>query len=488
MSSFNIPKEILTIIQNLQDSGFEAYLVGGCVRDLLMEKTPKDWDITTNAKPEQIQKIFKKSIYENSFGTVVILTESEDQSLKTVEITPYRLEAKYSDKRHPDSVRFSESLNDDLSRRDFTINAIALKTLGKKHEIIDLYNGQKDIKDKVIRTVGNPDERFSEDALRIIRAIRFMAELNFKIEEKTEESIMKLGNIINMVSKERIRDDLIKIIMSKNPDKAFYKMQELGILKIILPELSEGWGITQNKHHIFTVFDHNINALMHAVSKNWPLDVRIASLFHDIGKPRAKQGEGPDSTFYNHEVIGAKMAGAIFRRLKFPVKTSEKVIKLIRWHLFFSDTEKITLSAVRRVVRNVGEENIWDLMKVRFSDRVGMGRPKAEPYRLRKYESMIEEALRNPISAKMLAIKGEDIMRIAKIKQSPKVGFILNILLEEVLDNPELNTKEYLEKKTEELSKMTDEEIEQSAKKAKQKNAHLEEIKIQELRKKYFVE
>lgn len=511
MFSFKIPPEIINILKKLQSSGFEVYLVGGCVRDLLMDKPPKDWDITTNAKPKEIQKIFEKSVYENNFGTVGVFTGSLNPSLRTVEITPFRMEAKYSDKRHPDSVRFAEKLEDDLKRRDFTINAIALKIKSqinfrpaddhekcekskyqnlknKEYELIDLFNGQEDIKNKIIRTVGEPRERFNEDALRIIRAVRFTSELKFEIEEKTEKAMRELCNLIEIISKERIRDELIKIIMSANPDKAFYKMRELGILKIILPELDEGWEITQNKHHIYTVFNHNINALTHSVSKNWPLDIRMASLLHDIGKPRVKKGKGPDSTFYNHETVGAKMAGAVLRRLKFPVKISHKVIKLIRWHLFFSDTEKITLSAVRRVIRNVGEENIWDLMKVRFSDRVGMGRPKAEPYRLRKYESMIEEALRNPISAKMLEIKGNDIMRIAKIPQSPKVGSILSVLLEEVLDNPKLNNKEYLEKRTEELSRLSEDDLIYAAKKAKQKSADLEELKIREIRKKYFVE
>lgn len=489
MFSFSIPKEILSILNNLQSSGFEAYLVGGCARDLLMKKTPKDWDITTNAKPEQIQNIFEHSVYENNFGTVGVITGSENKSLKLVEITPFRLEAKYSDKRHPDSVRFAEKLEDDLARRDFTINAIALKiSKSKEIEIIDLFNGQEDVKNKIIRTVGNPDERFSEDALRMMRAVRFMSELGFEIEKTAEESIKKNVNLIKVISNERIRDEFIKMVMSNNPGEAIYKMHDLGILKIILPEFEEGFGVTQNKHHIYTVFDHNVNALNHAASKNWPLDVRIASLFHDIGKPRSKRGEGPNSTFYSHETIGAKIVGAVLRRLKFPAKFSQKVIKLIRWHLFFSDTEKITLSAVRRVVRNVGEENIWDLMKVRFSDRVGMGRPKAEPYRLRKYESMIEEALRDPISVRVLNIKGEDIMRIANISPSPKVGFILNILLEECLDDPKLNNKEHLEKRVLELGKLTDIDLENTAKKAKQKSAGLEELKIQEIRKKYFVE
>lgn len=500
---FKIPIEILETLQKLQDGGFEAYLAGGCVRDLLAKKNPKDWDITTNAKPEQIQTVFKKTVYENNFGTVVVFTDSEEKTLKTIEITPFRLEAKYSDKRHPDDVRFAEKLEDDLKRRDFTINAMALKINSLSNgqnfypqslpssancQLIDLFNGQEDLKNKIIKTVGDPYERFNEDGLRVLRAIRFMAELGFEIEEKTEKAMKEFAFLIENISKERIRDEFLKIIMSQNPDKALYKMQALGILKIILPEFELGFGVTQNKHHIYTVFDHNINALMHAVQKKWPLHIRLSSLFHDIGKPNVKQGEGPNSTFYSHETVGAKIAGKVLKRLKVSRKISEKVIKLIRWHLFFSDTEKITLSAVRRIIRNVGEENIWDLMKVRFSDRVGMGRPKAEPYRLRKYESMIEEALRQPLSVKMLALKGDDIMRLAKIPQGPKVGFILNILLEEVLDDVDLNITEYLEKRVGELSILNDEELQNIAKKAKTKNAHFDELKVREIRKKYYVE
>lgn len=513
---FNIPQEIINILNQLEGAGFEAYLVGGCVRDLLMEKKPKDWDITTNAKPEEIQKIFPQNVYENNFGTVGVLTESSEESFhpqagpppaeKIVEITPFRVEAKYSDKRHPDEIKFTGKLEEDLARRDFTINAMALnlethnlkpETENKKNKsfkfqvsnfkIIDLFNGQNDIKNKIIRTVGNPSDRFNEDALRILRAVRFTAELEFEIDKETEKAMENSVHLLDIISKERIRDELIKIIMSSFPHKAFSKMRETGMLKYTIPELEEGWGVTQNKHHIYTVWEHNINALKHSVSNKWPLDTRLASLFHDIGKPRTKCGEGPDSTFYNHEIAGSKMVFKILERLKFSKKLSEKVVKLVRWHLFFSDTEKITLSAVRRIVRNVGEENIWDLMKVRFADRVGMGRPKEEPYRLRKYESMIEEALRNPISPKMLAVKGEDVMRIAKIEPGPKVGHILNILLEEALDDPKLNEKEYLEERVARLSAMPQEDLEELNRKAKKKAMLEEEKKVEEIREKYHV-
>jgi len=512
MNNFKIPIEILNALEKLQGAGFEAYLVGGCVRDLLMNREPKDWDITINAKPEQIQEIFPNSVYENNFGTVLAmftdyrLQEMENKavvgsqsSVTSVEITPFRKEARYSDKRHPDKVEFSGKLEDDLARRDFTINAMALQISNLKsqisksqlksqnYKIIDLFEGENDLKNKIIRTVGAPEDRFNEDALRIMRAVRFAAELRFELETGTEKAIKKYVSLLEFVSQERIRDELIKIIMSDEPAKTFSQMLELGVMKFILSELVEGWGVTQNKHHIFTVWEHNLRALTHAVSKSCSLDVRLASLFHDIGKPMSKRGEGPDSTFYGHEVVGAKIASQILRRLRFPKKFSEKVVKLVRWHLFFSDTEKITLSAVRRLVRNVGPENIWDLMKVRINDRVGMGRPKEEPYRLRKYEAMIEQALRDPISVKMLAIDGEDVKKIVNIPQSPKIGFLLNILLEEVLDDSELNTKEYLEKRLGELAKMTDEDLKELGKKAKKKAALEEGKKIDEIHARYYL-
>ena len=395
---YEIPKEVLESLKTLEKADFDAYLVGGCVRDLLLKKIPKDWDITTNAAPEEIQKIFENTFYENEFGTVGVVTQSENQTLKTIEITPYREEAKYSDKRHPDEVKWAKTLEEDLKRRDFTINALAMRVEKEKTEIVDLFEGQKDLKNKIIRAVGNPEDRFNEDALRIMRAIRFSAELDFDIEEKTEKALKEKSGLLEMISKERIRDELVKMLMSGHPDKGFEKMRETGILRYVLPELEEGYGCCQNKHHIYTVWEHNIRALMHAVSKNWPLEIRLASLLHDIGKPRVKEGEGLDSTFYSHEIVSAKMAAKMMSRLKFSNKFREKVLKLVRWHLFFSDTEVITLSAVRRIIRNVGPENIWDLMKIRFTDRVGMGRPKEEPFRLRKYEAMVEQCLRDPLS------------------------------------------------------------------------------------------
>src|SRR3989344_5828017 len=421
-----IPKEVSHVTEILEKAGFEAYLVGGCVRDLVMGLEPKDWDVTTNAKPEQIIGLFEKTVYENEFGTVAVIQENVSrETLKVIEVTPYRIEAKYSDFRHPDSVKFSDKIEDDLKRRDFTINALAM---GSQGNVLDLFDGLKDIKNKTLRTVGEADDRFNEDALRMLRAIRLSLQLNFSVAEETVAGIVKNARIIEKISKERVRDELIKIILSNNPAGGVAMLQKFGLLKYIVPELEEGIGCEQAGEHLYPVWDHLLLALQHAADKEWPLEVRLAALFHDIGKPRTRRsaqdplakinfGTPPSQgeripprlekegtrggkkkfTFYGHEVVGARMTKKILERLKFSRNDTELVEKLVRNQMFFSDPEKITLSAVRRIIKNVGPENIWTLMKVRECDRVGMKKKEA-PYRLRKYYAMVEEALRDPIS------------------------------------------------------------------------------------------
>lgn len=490
---YNIPEIITKTVETLTNNGFEAYLVGGCVRSLMLHVKPKDWDITTNAKPAQMQRLFKKSIYENKFGTVAVINEEvEDPTLKMVEITPYRLESKYSDKRRPDQVSFTKNIEDDLKRRDFTINAMALALptpKDKNYKLIDLFGGQEDLKNKIIKTVGSPDERFNEDALRVLRAIRLSAELGFSVSRETKESIKKHTHSLANIAQERIKDEFIKIIMSEKPEGGMELMRELGVLKYVAPELEDGYGVEQNKAHKFTVWEHNLLSLKHAASKKWPMEIRIASLLHDVGKPATRRWDKKkkDWTFYGHDVIGAKMSAKILSRLKFSKKMIDLIAKLIRYHLFFSDTEKITLSAVRRIVRNVGPENVWDLMKVRFADRIGMGRPKETPYRLRKYESMIDEAMRAPLSVTALKIDGGNLMELLKIKPGPRVGHILHMLFDEVLEDPSKNTKEYLEKRAEELNKLKDMELDKLGKKAKDRKAEIEAREIKEIRQKWWV-
>ncbi len=486
-------KKIPLLVKNISDilikNGFEAYFVGGCVRSLVLQTKPKDWDITTNAKPEEIQRLFPHSVYENKYGTVGVINETEDETLKVVEITPYRLESSYTDKRRPDNVSFTPNIEKDLKRRDFTINAMALAINKEGHKLIDLFSGQEDIVNKIIKAVGDPDNRFNEDALRILRAIRLACELDFEIEIETKNAIKKHSGGLKEIAQERIHDEFIKIIMSDKAKEGIEMMHELGILKYILPEIEDGIDIEQNKAHSFTVWEHNLKSLEYAVFKKWPLEIRLAALLHDVAKPATRKwGEAKgDWTFYGHDVVGAKMTAKILTRLKFSKKSIDLISKLVRYHLFFSDTEVVTLSAVRRLVRNVGQENIWDLMNVRFCDRIGMGRPKESPYRLRKYEAMIEEAMRAPLSVTALKIDGIRLMELLKIQPGPKIGQILNILFEEVLDDPEKNTAKYLEKKAIELNNLSDKELENLAKQAKDKKTELEQSEIKEIRQKWWV-
>ncbi len=486
-----IPKEVSYVTDTLEKAGFEAYLVGGCVRDLIMDRNPKDWDVTTSAKPDQIISLFEKTVYENTFGTVGVCVPyetlqgdviRETPEYQIVEVTPYRLEAKYSDFRHPDQVLFSDKIEDDLKRRDFTINAMSYR----KNSITDIFGGLKDIKDMTVRAVGNPDERFGEDALRMLRAVRFAVQLNFSISHETGESIAKNANLLVNISPERIRDELEKIIMSANPANGVMMLNKFGLLKHIIPELEEGIGCTQGGAHLYDVYNHLLLALQHATDKKWSLEIRLAALFHDIGKPKTKREGKTKPTFYGHEVVGAKMAKKIMERLKFPKKETELVEKLVRNHMFFSDTEKITLSAVRRIIAKVGKENIWLLMNIRESDRVGMKKKEA-PYRLRKYFAMIEEALRDPISVSQLKINGEFMMNTLGISPGPRMGWILHALLEEVLEDPSKNTVEKLSELTASLNKLGDKELRALGEKGKEKKEELEEGEIQKLHTKHGV-
>lgn len=520
-----IPKYVTHVTETLKKAGFEVFLVGGCVRDLVRQKTPKDWDITTNARPDDIMPLFQKTVYENNFGTVGVCipkkpigevthetkeVENEEVSPETiqsytgyltnrnykmggmiekydiVEVTPYRVEAKYSDFRHPDDVQFSDKIEDDLKRRDFTINAMAYNP--HNGQVIDLFKGQEDIKDKVIRAVGNAADRFQEDALRMLRAIRLATQLGFALSYDTMKGIEDNADLLSNISAERIRDEFIKIIMSDDPMIGIALLSKLGLLKHIVPELEDGIGCEQRGEHIYDVWEHLLHALEHAGKKGWPLEVRLAALLHDVGKPKTRRWDPQKNkyTFYGHEVVGARLTKKIMERLKFPKKTAELVLKLVRGHMFFSDTETITLSAVRRVIQSVGREHIWDLMNIRECDRVGM-KKKETPYRLRKYHAMIEEVLRDPISVSQLAIDGKDLMEDLKMKPSPRMGWILSSLLEEVLDDPSKNTKEHLLEISRSLDMLGDEELKVLGERGKVKKEQLEEEEIDRLYKKHGV-
>ncbi len=481
-----VPQEILDIHATLKRAGYEAYLVGGCVRDLLIGREPKDWDITTNARPEQIQSLYEESFYENDYGTVGVVTQSENPKLKVVEITPYRIEGKYSNARHPDEVQFSDTLHDDLERRDFTINAIAYDP--STGELIDEHDGKTDIERKVLVTVGDAHKRFEEDALRMLRAIRIAAELDFAIDGTTMAGIAANAAQLGKISKERIRDEFSRILLSDRPLQALYMAQKLGALAYVIPELEEGIGCAQNQAHSFDVFEHLLRSMQHAADQGWALDVRLAALLHDIGKPATREwsDEKGDWTFHGHDVVSAKMAKRILADLKYPKEIIEKVSLLVRVHMFFSDPDQITLSAVRRLIARVGQENIGDLLNLRVCDRIGTGRPKSHPFRLRKYMSMIDEALRDPVSVSMLGIDGKRLIEIGE-PAGPRIGWILHALLEEVLDEPSKNTAVYLESRAQEMMQMNDADLKKIGEQGKDRRAEEDEAAIAALRKKHHV-
>jgi len=490
MKAIEIPKEIQFVVEQFKKASFEAYIVGGCVRDILREIEPQDWDVATNAKPEEIGKIFLHSFSDNKFGTVVVLTCSENEKLKKIEITPFRIDEKYSDKRHPDKIRWAKTIEEDLARRDFTINAIAIDIYDKKFKIIDPFEGQKDLKNKIIRAVGEPEKRFSEDALRLMRAIRFAVTLTKKIwqiEEKTSQAIKKNVKLLNFISKERIRDEFLKIINSLNGAKGIEILRRFGLFKHIIPELEEGFSIWQNKHHIYQVYQHLLLSLNYACQNNFPIEVRLASLFHDIGKPRTKQGEGPDSTFYNHEIVSAKMTEKILNRLKFPKKDVEKITKLVRYHLFYYNVGEVGDSSVRRLLRKVSQEDFEKLLEVRMADRIGSGVPKAEPYKLRHLKYVAEKVSQDPISVKMLKINGNDVIKILNISPSPKVGQVLIYLLSSVLSEPSKNKREILEKEIKKLDKLSDEKLKELVQKAKEEIEKIETKRDEMTKKKYWI-
>lgn len=479
----SIPKEVKSVINKLKENGFEAYIVGGCVRDFLRGIKPKDWDITTNAKPEEVQKIFPNSFCENKFLTVTVLTKSKEPELKEIEITTYRSEAKYSDKRHPDTIKYAKTIQEDLARRDFTVNAIALE----EKKIIDPFEGQKDLEKKLIKAVGNPEQRFSEDALRMMRAVRFATTLDFEIDKETSKAIKKNAFWIQAISKERIRDEFMKIIMSERASDGIDLLREVSLLKYIIPELNEGYGVAQNKHHIYGCYKHSVLSLKYAAEKGFNKHVKLAALFHDVGKPRAKQGQGADSTFYNHEIIGAKMTIQILNRLKFSKKDIEKVVKLVRYHLFYYNVGEVSESSVRRLVRNAGPENMEELLQVRMSDRIGSGCPKAEPYKLRHLKYIIEKVSKDPISVTKLKVSGNDIMKILKIKPGFKIGQVLDILLSYVLESPDKNKKIFLEKEIKKLGKLNEKELLSLSQKAKKEREDIEIKRDKMTRNKYWI-
>lgn len=438
----DLPKEITDLAEKFNNSNYKLYLVGGVVRDLLLGKNLKDWDFTTDASPEDILKILPEGFYNNQFGTVGLSTP-----LGIFEITTMRKEGDYNDSRHPSTITWTTDITKDLARRDFTVNAMALKLPLQNHSlnIIDPFNGQFDLEKKLIRAVGNPNIRFSEDALRLIRAVRFATNLGFTIEQKTFESILKNANLIKNISWERIRDEFLKIIGSDFPYEGIYLLRNTGLLEFILPELKKCFGIMQEgpKHdRIYEIGEHSALSLKYCPSPD-PI-VRFATLIHDIGKPETVNIQ-PDGnvTFYNHDIVGAKIAQKIAERFRLSRKQIEKIVKLVRWHLFTVD-ENQTDAAIRRFIKNVGVENIDDMLSLREADRLGGGTMRKTSWRLEKFKERIKEVQIKPFSVTDLKVNGKDVMDVLKIKPSRKVGEILGKLFQEVLEDNSKNTREYL--------------------------------------------
>lgn len=437
MAMMTIPKKAQAIIDTLKTAKFEAYAVGGSVRDLLMDRSTKGWDFTTNATPEEILKLFPDSFYDNQFGTVGIKIKEKDEVIDIYEVTTYRSEKGYSDRRHPDTVFWGKTIEEDLARRDFTINAIA--TDG--NTIIDLFGGKKDVENKTVRAVGNPKERFAEDALRMMRAVRLAAELGFTIEEATLAGIKANAELLTNISMERIRDELLRILAAQFASDAMLVLKNSGLLTLILPEFDAAFTTEQkspHRHHIYDVGTHSVMALKYCPSSD-PI-VRLATLLHDIGKPKTFHKDDTGLiTFYNHEVAGTKLVRKIVERLRLSKKQADLVITLVRWHQFSVD-ERQTDAALRRFIRRVGRDNLDAMLALRIGDRLGGGAQETS-WRLELYKKRLIEVQKQPFTVHDLKINGYDVMTGLGVKPGPIIGEILDQLFAEVEEGKLTNVR-----------------------------------------------
>ncbi|HEY6957287.1 MAG TPA: HD domain-containing protein [Candidatus Limnocylindria bacterium] len=431
-----VPPDVEKVVDRLLDAGHDAYVVGGSVRDALRGVDPHDWDVTTDATPEQIQTVFKRSLYNNRFGTVVVRSGDHE-----VEVTTYRTEAEYTDHRRPDSVAFTASLEEDLARRDFTMNAMAWRPArgGTPGELVDPFGGRRDLAARVLRAVGDPDERFREDALRMLRAVRFATLLDLRIDPPTADAIRRNAELTASLSGERVQQEIVKMLGAPAPSVAFRMLSDLGVLAVICPELEDCKGTPQEKAAAQNVFDHLLATLDATPAGDVPL--RLAGLLHDVGKPDTFA----DGHFHQHEFVGEAKARAILKRWKFDKETVNEVTHLIRHHMFWYQTEW-TGSAVRRFMLKVGIENIPALFALRRADNIGSGARSPRMYALdalwRRVQEEIDAA--NAFSARDLKVNGNDVMTELGIPSGPEVGRIINALFERVLDDPALNDRETL--------------------------------------------
>ncbi|MBT3273737.1 MAG: HD domain-containing protein [Spirochaetales bacterium] len=434
----HLPRIVRELGKEFENAGYEAYLVGGAVRNLLRKERPSDFDIATNALPEQVSAIFRRVIPTGiKHGTVTVFFREHQ-----FETTTFRTENAYSDLRRPDSVHFVPTIEEDLKRRDFTINSMAVHAVNGT--ITDPHNGQDDLKSGIIRAVGDPFERFSEDGLRLLRACRFACQLNFSIEASTLSAMRAQKDTIRSISAERVRDELNKILASDQPSLGFLTMESAGLLEIILPELSLGRGVTQKGTHIFDVLDHSLYTADGAPKKF--LHLRLAALFHDIGKPSAKkQLEDGTVVFHNHDLISAKISSQILTRLKYPKAVEKKVAHLIKNHMFFYEDDWSD-AAVRRFLRRIGIENVEDLFALRIADGFGMKRKIPSGLSIKQLHTRIDSVLQEQsvLSIRDLAVGGNDLVQDAGIPKGPIMGIVLDYLLETVIDDPSQNSREHL--------------------------------------------
>ena len=446
-----IPPEVSRVLRDIDANGGTAFVVGGCVRDLLLNRSPGDWDVATSLAPEQVIRIFARTVPSGiEHGTVTVISGD-----RAVEVTTFRTEGGYSDHRHPDWVCFAKRLEDDLGRRDFTINAMALDRCGS---LVDPFGGVGDLARRAIRTVGPPRKRFSEDALRMVRAVRFSAQLGFDIDESVIESARENALLLRDVSAERIRSELDRILLSRDPDRGMRLLQETRLLEQFWPEFTEGVGLEQNDHHAYTVWEHSLFALQGMAGQEGArLPLRLAALLHDVAKPRCMSTDARGGRhFYNHHVVGAAVARRMLKRLRYDNRTVDTVTHLVRHHMALHHYPDMKDSAIRRLINRVGVQNMSDLIKLRIADREGSGTKHTPLSRgtlhlLRRIEKVLEED--SAFSLADLAVDGNDVMRVAGIRPSPAVGEILNQLMDEVLEDPALNTRPALEERIKELIK-----------------------------------
>lgn len=447
-----LPTPVQDFIGSFRAHYFELYVAGGAVRDMILGTTTTDWDFATNATPEQVMKIFPDSFCHNVFGTVTVKWPQNapgDEKIQLFEITPYRTDHGYSDKRRPDEVRWATTIEDDLARRDFTMNAMAYD--GEK--VIDPYGGKDDICAKLVRAVGDPDTRFSEDALRMLRAVRFASQLGFLIEPKTRDSVARNAPLITHISWERIREEFFRILMSPHPSEGILFLKNMNLLRFILPELDVCFDIPQKspmRHHIYDVGTHMVMSLKNCESDD--VITRFATLIHDIGKAKTfHKDEATDMiTFYNHEVVSTQQAANIAERFRLSKDEKERLVRLVENHQFVV-SEDLTDNAIRRFIRNVGKENLEHMYALRRADRLG-GAAKETSWRTELFKKRVAQLLIEPFTVKDLKVDGNDVMEILKIKPSRQVGDILDTLFVKVENKEIANEREIL---LEEIKKQT---------------------------------